>query len=151
MKKDEVIYKIKTANADEILAHLRESSNNFFPPLIERVDIEEYSRKIFEKSTTFEAWNGNLLTGLLAAYFSKGLDRTVFVTNVSVLADSMGQGIASRLLGNCIEYAIHENYRVINLEVHKENSHAIGLYRKYNFINDGANGDYLKMKMELFA
>jgi ribosomal protein S18 acetylase RimI-like enzyme len=149
MEKSGIIYKIKTATVKEILAHLKECNNNFSPPLAERVNVDAYSRKLYEKSVTFEAWEGRCLAGLLAAYFNDSTDCSVFITNVSVLKDFMGLGIASELLRECIEYAIKENFREIKLEVNKENSYAIGLYRKFDFIIDGISDSFLKMKMEL--
>jgi ribosomal protein S18 acetylase RimI-like enzyme len=150
MEKTEVKYKVKTVAINEIMAHLKECNCNFIPPLTERANIERYSRKIFENSITFEAWRGNLLIGLLAVYLNKDFDRSAFITNVSVLKDFMGLGIASTLLSKCIEYAVEEGYREIKLEVHKDNSRAIGLYRRFNFIIDNVDKDLLEMKIELF-
>jgi ribosomal protein S18 acetylase RimI-like enzyme len=145
----EIEYKIKTASEEAILMHLRECNNNFFPPLTERVIIEEYSRKIFEKSITFEAWKEHLLVGLIAAYFNKEAGRSVFITNVSVLEDFMHLGIASGLLRRCIEYAASNKFEEISLEVNKENIPAIGLYRKFDFIDIGESNSFFKMKMVL--
>lgn len=145
----EITYKIKTANPKEILAHLQECNDNFYPPLTERVDLEEYSRKLFEKSLTFEAWKEGALAGLLAAYFSQGADRPVFITNVSVLKKFMGLGIASELLGRCIQYAADENFTEIKLEVNNESIHAINLYRKFDFVIDDGSQGFLKMKLKL--
>ena len=142
-------YKTKTATANEIFTHLLECNNSFFPPLTDRVNIEEYSRKIFEKSVTFEAWNEHSLIGLLAAYFNDSSGLLAFITSVSVLKGFMSKGVASDLLRKCIEYAIKENFTKINLEVNKEDIKAIGLYRKFGFSIDDANNDILKMKLEL--
>lgn len=145
----EIIYKIKTVNAQEILAHLKECSDDFYPPLIERVNLEEYSRKLLEKSITFEAWNQNFLVGLLAAYFNQNTDRSVFITNVSVLKKFMGMGIASELLGQCIKYAASKKIREIELEVNKESAYAINLYGKFDFVIEGVSERLVKMKLKL--
>jgi ribosomal protein S18 acetylase RimI-like enzyme len=145
----EIIYKIKTAKTQEILAHLNECNDGFYPPLIERVNLEEYSQKLFEKSVTFEAWNENVLVGLLAAYFNQNMDRSVFITNVSVLKKFMGLGIASELLGQCIKYAIGKKIMEIKLEVNKESAHAISLYGKFDFVMDGVSEGFVKMKLNL--
>lgn len=144
-----IVYKVNTVTKQEVLTHLRECNNNFFPPLAERVNVDEYAQKIFEKSVTFEAWNGKTLAGLLAAYFNDISDNSVFITNVSVLKDFMGLGIASKLLEECIGYGYKENFKEIKLEVRWDNHHAIGLYRKFDFKIDGKDKDYLKMKLEL--
>ena len=70
MERNEITYRIKTATEEDICFHLKECNENFFPPLNERADINGYAKKIFEKAITFEAWKGNMLTGLIAAYFN---------------------------------------------------------------------------------
>jgi len=146
----EIVYKLKTATVNDILAHLNECNDNFYPPLIERVNLEEYSRKIFEKSMTFEAWKEDSLVGLVAIYFNESADRSAYITNVSVLKSFMGSGIASELLGQCIGYAVSENFMEMKLEVNKESSPAINLYRKHDFVVDSINGGFCKMRLKLF-
>lgn len=149
MDTNQIKYKIKTAAKKEILAHLMECNNNFSPPLAERIDLRQYSQKIFEKSITFEAWRDHLLVGLIAAYFDENFGNSAFITNVSVMKGFTGLGIASELLYKCIGYARKKHFREIKLEVNKDNDHAINLYRKFDFINDGIRDDFLKMKIEI--
>jgi ribosomal protein S18 acetylase RimI-like enzyme len=150
MEKVEVIYKIKTATEGQILAHLKECNENFRPPLDERVDVVEYSRKLYGKSITFEAWRGNDLVGLLAVYLNKGTRNSAYITNVSVSKSSMGMGIASTLLHNCVGYAIEQDCKEIALEVHKANRQALGLYRKFDFmITDESERGFLRMRKGL--
>lgn len=141
-------YKTKTAGEKEILVHLKECAGNFIPPLTDRIDISAYSKKLAEKSVTFEAWQAQFLIGLIAAYFNH-LDQVAFITNVSVSKNFIGGGIASRLLSRCIEYSKENNISQINLEVSKENDPAINFYRKFDFSNDSSNDSSLFMKLEL--
>lgn len=149
MEENEIIYKLKTATEKSIYLHLKECNNEFFPPLDEKVNINEYAKKIFEKAITFEAWDNNRLTGLIAAYFNNMESHSAFITNVSVTKKNMGLGIASRLLYNCMEYARQKGFKEIQLEVNKENAPAINFYRKFNFINCGSDSDTMNMKFEI--
>jgi ribosomal protein S18 acetylase RimI-like enzyme len=149
MDRNQTKYKIKTATEKEILAHLMECNNSFSPPLSERIDLKQYSQKIFKKSITFEAWRDHLLVGLIAAYFDENFGNSAFITNVSVMKGFTGLGIASELLNKCIGYARKKHFREIELEVNKDNDHAINLYRKFDFISDGTRDDFLKMKIEI--
>lgn len=149
MNMTKIRYTIKTAAEEEICFHLKECDDNFSPPLHERVDIEKYSKKIFEKAITFEAWADHLLIGLLAAYFNDHISHSGFITCVSVLKNFMGAGIASELLPRCIEYARQHHFIHITLEVSKDNNPAIGLYKKFNFIYDDMRDDSLFMKLAI--
>ena len=118
--------------------HLLECDEFFVPPLSRRIDIRKYSKKLSEMSLTFEAWADNILTGLLAAYFENHLG---FISNVSVINEYRGVGIASELINNCIEYAKHNKIEEVRLIVHKDNHSAIKLYTKNGFRNLADNGD----------
>ena len=127
--------------------HLEECNNSFVPLLSERVDIDEYSAKIADKAVTFEAWEKNKLVGLVAAYINKDL-LTVFITNVSVLKQYAGKGIAKQLMVRCIEYVCKNSFKNIQLEVSKNNTKAISLYKGLNFIEYGSQGETLLMELK---
>jgi len=148
MGKNEIIYRLKTSTANDIRFHLEECNNNFLPPLNEKVNINEYAKKIFEKAITFEAWKEKTLIGLIAAYFNN-TSSSVFITNVSVTKKHMGSGVASQLLHNCIEYARHKRFNEIQLEVGCENIQAQNFYKKHNFIHCDIKKDTMIRKLEL--
>jgi ribosomal protein S18 acetylase RimI-like enzyme len=143
-------YKTKSATAKEVYSHLKECNDYFCPQLDKRVDIEEYSTKLFEKSVTFEAWEGNILIGLVAAYFNDAIKHSGYITTVSLINRYTGSGIASELMDICIKYAKQNNLREINLEVHKDNTKAINLYHKFGFLDYGNKDDFILMKLAGF-
>ena len=142
-------YKIKTAVEEDILAHLIECNANFRPPLDEKVNIEEYSKKLFKKSLTFEAWTNQILIGLVAVYFNDLKNYSGYITNVSVIRKYIGQGIASKLLKMSIEYAKTNHFREISLEVSKESKNAIHLYKRFGFSDFKSKDDLILMKLVL--
>jgi len=145
---EEIIYKIKSAEIDEIIAHLEISSPFFTPPLTERINIEDYSLKIFNMAITFEAWNNKRLIGIIATYFNEDTCKG-FITNVSVLIEFTNRGISSNLLKMCIEYAIKHNILEIDLEVDKDNERATNVYRKFGFIAHSIKNNTILMQLVL--
>jgi len=131
------------------LIHLEECNENFIPPLDQKVDLRDYSKKLAEKSITFEAWDGKKLIGLVAAYFNDLEQRVGFITNVSVVKDHHGKGIARALMDRCIEYAKKENFRSIKLEVSENNEGAIQLYKKLSFTPIELKDQTVKMILDL--
>ena len=121
------------ASEQEIYSHLMKCNEYFSPPLEKKVNIHEYSNKIFQKAVTFEAWITDTLVGLVAAYFNDPDGQSGYVTNVSVIRPYMGKGIISILINRCIDYAKRNSFRSISLEVAKANHQAINLYRKFRF------------------
>ena len=58
---------------------------------------------------------------------------TGYITNVSTDSFAMGKGVATTLIGMCIEYARRNNFSSIFLEVMKENLNTLEFYKKLNF------------------
>lgn len=129
-----IIYKVKTATEKDIQIHLTECNDSFIPPLNSRINLNEYARKIANYATTFEAWQENLLIGLIAAYFTN-TESGAFITNVSIYDSFKGKNVASILLSNCKDYALTHGFAKINLEVNQHNAPAINFYKKHNFIS----------------
>ena len=149
INEDDISYKIKTATDHDIYIHLTDCNDTFIPSLAERVNITEYSRKIYEKSITFEAWTGQLFIGCIAAYFNDHVDGSAFITNVSVLQRFSGLGIASRLMEMCIKYAKENNFIELRLEVDKLNKPAISLYNKFGFENYEIKNNIVSMRKRI--
>ena len=134
MNCSEFDFKIKTASYEVIIDHLNKCADNFKPPLYTYVNIEEYSRKIYNNAITFESWVNNNLVGLIAAYFNNYNTKVGFITNVSVIKEYQGYGIASQLLSNAIKYGKNNGFISLALEVNINNNSAIKLYKKYGFV-----------------
>jgi ribosomal protein S18 acetylase RimI-like enzyme len=141
-----VAYSINTASVEQIGRHLRRCDAQFVPVLSGRVEIEPYAEKISAHAARFEAWAGDELIGLVAAYCNDAQRRFSHITSVSVLEEYSGRGIASRLLRDCIDYAKLEGVHQISLEVAAEHRAAVRLYERCGFSAAGTNGAFLKME-----
>jgi ribosomal protein S18 acetylase RimI-like enzyme len=140
---------INRAGADQIARHLLRVDALYKPSLSSRIDIDAYSQKLHERTIRFEAWVAEELIGLVASYSNQSKKRAAFVTNVSVLSDFQGLGIASNLMRQCIEYSIHLGLSQIELEVDQRSLPAIKLYKKLGFNTLCESGSTLTMAIKL--
>jgi|ERR1035437_9387149 ribosomal protein S18 acetylase RimI-like enzyme len=148
MKLENIIFKTKTASENDIRIHFQNCNNVFLPPLNDKINFIEYVKKVFNNAVTFEAWDDKELIGLIAAYFnSEG--KFGFITNLSVLKEYSGAGIASKLLLMGIEYAKQNNLESIKLEVSNANTQAINFYKKHNFLKIGTKDNSIIMNCPL--
>lgn len=145
---ENIHYKTNQSDYNDIYYHLIECDLFFNPKLSEKIDIVEYSKKINAKAIRVEAWNNDLLIGLVAYYFNPE-NSTAFITNVSVLDRFKGLGIAKKLLQEAIDQVKCLNCHSINLEVNKSSSVVINLYLKFNFELTGENLDNYLMKKRM--
>lgn len=95
----------------------------------------------------FEAWEEELI-GLIAAYYNSE-KKEVYITNVSIIKQFNGRGIASKLMENCVSFAKSGGYLEINLRVASGNKSAIGLYSKFGFRHVRFEEDEILMQKEL--
>jgi ribosomal protein S18 acetylase RimI-like enzyme len=146
---ESITYLVNTATVERIAAHLAQCDAYFVPTLSSRVVLPDYALKIFSEAVRFEAWSGDVLVGLLAAYCNDPDRRVAYITNVSILAERTGEGIARRLLLRCIEHVRAHALRRISLEVASHHGSAIRLYEKCGFSMGEINGSFSKMNLDL--
>jgi ribosomal protein S18 acetylase RimI-like enzyme len=149
MSREGIEFREGTVTQEEIWAHLERCDENFSPRLSCKVDIEDYSKKISAKAQTFEAWSGDTLVGLVAAYLNDRGARRGFITNVSVVKAFMGRGIASALLDRCLDRSRQEGMEAIGLEVSMENREAIRFYEKLGFSELERKGETVLMRLTI--
>lgn len=144
-----VAFLLNKASAARIAGHLLCCDADFVPILSGRVKINDYALKIENKAMRFEAWSGDTLVGLVAAYCNDQEKRIAYITSVSVLTAWTGKGIAARLMEQCIENVKASDMWQLRLEVAQDNKPAIKLYKKSGFIVSKANGQFVSMDLYL--
>lgn len=138
------------ANVKDIENHLYQCSDLFDPILTSYVNIKGYSLKIRNNADTFEAWSDKKLIGLVACYLNNFETRCGYITNVSVIKEHQGFGIAAKLISNLIEKALKLGFKSIKLEVDIKNIVAIDLYKRAGFVLNGRLGEKYQMINRLF-
>lgn len=142
-------FEVNTASEAQIAVHLSHCDDHFVPRLGDRVEINGYARKIAGNAMRFEAWSGNELVGLVAAYCNDQDQRIAYVTSVSVLREWTGKGVAARLMERCVDYARTTGKRQIRLEVASANAPAFGLYEKFGFVAGKVDKPFVTMELHL--
>ena len=149
MNTKHIVYTEKKALRDEIFTHLQACNECFLPHLCKTVDIGEYAKKIHSNAVTFEAWSNQRLIGLVGAYLNDTDGRHGYITNVSIVKEFMGRGIATRLIAMCLEKTNKEKFIDIMLEVFSGNVHVIRLYQKFGFCPYRISNNQVFMKLNL--
>lgn len=143
-------FHIDRSGVADVLRHLQAHDGAFHPPLSSRVDLAGYSRKLVEHAVRFEAWVGNDLVGLVAIYCNSKDQDSAFVSNVSVLADHAGRGIARQLMQCAIAHVVELGFASLHLKVDRRAVNAMHLYSSMGFQpTDEAEDGSTSMKLLL--
>ena len=100
MKKLNIKYSKNNSNYIDILNHLQRSNHLFKPVLSSYINLDEYSLKLYERSTRFEIFNDTYLIGLLAIY---NRFNECFISNFSLEESFIGHGLSNHLMLNFLE------------------------------------------------
>lgn len=146
---ERVEFGLNKASEAQIAEHLLRCDAGFVPPLSDRVEIDDYAKKIASKAMRFEAWAGDVLIGLVAAYCNDQEQRIAYITSVSVLLEWTGYGIAVSLMKRCIEHAKALGMLQISLDVACDNAPAVRLYEKTGFVAVKVNAPFVTMEIYL--
>lgn len=136
------------ASATEIAEHLLLCDSAFVPRLSSRTDITRYAHKISRNAQCFEAWAEGALVGLVAAYCDNRETETAFITNVSVLPNWQGTGVATQLMSRCCQQVHEAGFRKIELQVNQGNKIAISFYGKHGFVAVSKENGTLNMILD---
>jgi ribosomal protein S18 acetylase RimI-like enzyme len=121
------------SSAADVAAHLARCSDAFVPPLAARVALADYADRLAARAAREEAWNGDVLVGLVAMYCNRP-GETAFVSSVSVDAHWRGTGLGAALLAQAIARARRAGAPRIELEADSTNVPALSLYRRTGFL-----------------
>ena len=148
---ERVAFSRNRSSYKQVLAHLKACDSDFIPPLSQRLSVSAYALKLMDKAVRFEAWCDTDLVGLIALYCNDSSKNSAFITNVSVVPQWQGHGIAGLLIGHCADAMSQLLFKTIELEVDERNSAAIGLYKKYGFVPSQAGDQSLFMTLAIGA
>jgi ribosomal protein S18 acetylase RimI-like enzyme len=123
-------FSINKASLRSISKHLNKVNDLFVPVLSSYVNIDIYSKKIFEKADRIEFWKNEELVGLLAFYINPP---NVFITNLSLDKTIHGLGYGVKMLDRLFEITKDKNIKKVSLEVNSMNQKAVNFYKSIGF------------------
>jgi len=144
-----VQWRVNEASSEQIAEHLRQCDAHFVPRLSSRVEVNKYAEKIANSAERFEAWIEGRLIGLVAAYCNDRENNIAYITNVSVLREWVGKGVAAYLTAYCIKHARKMGMRRISLDVESNNTRAVELYKKLGFLASKMVGSCITMHLDM--
>ncbi|MFL6717195.1 MAG: GNAT family N-acetyltransferase [Burkholderiaceae bacterium] len=119
---------------EALLLQAHEESPICFPP---PSDFSAYAKKITEHARIVGLRVDGTLVAFLAFYCNDLDSRLAYMSMLVVRSDYRGRGLAKRLVQQSLHHLTQEGFLVYRLEVGKEKSEAIALYRTMGFTETG--------------
>lgn len=107
---------------------------DFYEPLSARVDMDAFSQKLSDLSTTFIVFKDGAVAGLICAYFYQPETKKGFITLVHTKQEYRGQKLSLLLLDAVKCYARKYHFESIDLFVSKQQVSAYNLYSRHGFL-----------------
>lgn len=121
-------------SADSLKDFLYKVDKAFPEPLSQSVKLDEYAKKLFEKSTLCVQTENNKIVSLVAGYTQNLTDNMAFVSLVATLDEAKGKGYAKKLLKDFINICQKKHIPAVHLYVYTGNTPAEKLYHKTGFV-----------------
>lgn len=128
------IIKIENSNNNlekDIMEFLKKIDSLFKIPLSQKINLDEYSKKLIRYADVFLAFDNESIVGIFAGYNN---DKVFKISNISVLGvlnEYQGKGIARKLINNFLKLA--EEKKMKKVKVSTIDMRALNLYKSLNF------------------
>jgi len=109
--------------------------NNFdvLEEMFERVNLIEYSIKLSLNAKHFCLFQQDEVVGFMAAYFNDVENKIAYISTVSIFPQFQGQGVGGEMLDKACCYANKLGFKVVRLQVRKNNDGALRFYINHGF------------------
>lgn len=135
------------ASTAQILAHLRSCDASYVPVLSRRVPLEQYATQLHGCAVRFEFWHGEVLVAIAALDIARA--PVAVLENISVLPAFVRQGLATRLLQQCVAAAQVKAFETLSLQVSADNRAAYALYAQHGFRLAGQEAGLCRLEKPL--
>lgn len=126
-------FSIEYVEQEKIYNFIKNADEDFPERLSDRVDLKEYSKKLFSSAVIIVEMYDEKIVGIFAGYANDRSKNQAYVTFLSVDKEFRGNGIAQELLLEFICICKRKGFREVMLHTSLKNKSAISLYEKNGF------------------
>lgn len=117
----------------QLLDFLRKIDKDFPIHLSQKVDLEEYARKLHTKATLCTRLENDKIVGAVAGYTDNLELNIAYISLVGVCTEARHSGIASQLVREFAEICVAKKIDGVHLYTDVRNTAAIRMYMKLGF------------------
>lgn len=126
-----LIYKHETPSLESIREFFYRTDNEFDVPLSRKVNIDEYTFKLYTYAEFFVCYDDDIIVGIVCCYMNRPPE--AYISHVCVSSEYQGKGIFKELFATLKNVCHSISIKQIKLEVGQLNMKAQKAYRKEGF------------------
>ena len=134
-------------NKEDIYNYLVKVQNDFVTPINQKVDLHDYSEKVFNIANIYDIKNGKEIIAIGICYCNDYESYIAYLSLLSVSSEYQGKGIASFLIQEIVKDVKETGMKEIDL--HTENLIAEYIYKKNGFVEIENVNNRKKMILKL--
>lgn len=136
-----LIYKHETPSLEDIRGFFYRTDSIFDIPLSEKVNIEEYTLKLYTYADFFVCYDDDRIVGMICCYMNRPLE--AYISHVCVDSEYQGKGVFGKLFVLLKDKCLKNTINSIVLEVGLLNVKAQLAYERKGFaISEKTNRSY---------
>lgn len=120
---------------DRLLEFLLEVDKDFPVALSNKVNINDYSKKLYEKADVIYKEEGNEIVGCVAGYCRNSFENIAYISLVATKKSYRNQGISTELINKFIDMAKSQNKNAIHLYASAEDYRVVLRYKRLGFVD----------------
>lgn len=124
---------MNVVSLDMIEAFLFDVDMDFPVPLSDKVVLNKYAVKLYEKATLCCEIDNGTIVGMVAGYTENIINNMAYIALVGVKKEYRGNGIASNLIKQFIDISNNKKINKIHVYTDCSNINAISMYEKLGF------------------
>lgn len=124
---------MNVVSLDMIEAFLIDVDMDFPIPLSDKVILNEYAVKLYEKATLCCEIDNGTIVGMVAGYTENIINDMAYIALVGVKKEYRGNGIASKLIKQFIDISHNKKINRIHVYTDCSNKNAMLMYEKLGF------------------
>ncbi|WP_106449800.1 GNAT family N-acetyltransferase [Trichococcus alkaliphilus] len=119
-----------------LIIFLNEINASFPVSLSEKIQIDEYAKKVLRLGLVMKMEQNNEIIGIITGYVNDTVTGNGYISVLGVSEHHRGKKIGSRLLQSFIDQARIEGMKKLSLFTHKDNQNALNMYLNHGFSPD---------------
>lgn len=122
------------SSAQDLWSFMRRVDQDFDPPLAERVDLVDYSRRLLARAEVLVALDvGRVPVGFAACYCNDFTTKVGDLSYLAVVPEARNQGVAVALVETCLDTAARSGMTSVRTRTPARNQRLVEFYSAHGF------------------